>query len=542
MPYVVPNSTAQFFIGTNLSPSHENSLYFASVSAKDSYFDGRNKYTATQVTYQRENRGFIRVQLPIASLIHCDYMRFRNTSFENMWFYAFITQVNYINNVTTEVQYLLDPLMTWMGWFSLKRCFIVRQHVVNDAIGANLCDEGLSCGAYVTNRVYQSNDYGANNSVIRIQVANPNSPDANMYGGIFNPTMVSDWTTAETAANYIAELVGQGLQSNIVNVYMIPTAFENLGSINTEFIVHDKPYTSLDGYVPKNNKMFVYPYQYLEVDNTEGATKDYRYEFFWRNTTPSQDTYNFTVEGITAGTVEIGCYPTAYNGVVYEDQTDRITMSHFPQCAWNIDNYQAMLAQHNAYYEQNQYKAAMHGVINTAAKTFLGAVGGTASGDSIDSKGNVTTTASEKGFMGMTQGAISGLTNTAAEMATLAADKMVENTVPVELGNSLRGNPASDLQFNHKKAFIFREKTITSNYARMIDDYFTMYGYKVNQVLVPNMNARPHWTYIQTLGCNAEGQFPAQDARSIEAIFDNGVRLWHNLEEMGNYSLDNSPS
>lgn len=544
MAYVVPNSNADFFVSTGLSPAHENSLYFESVSAKDSYFAGLPKYSVSECTYQRENRGYIRVQLPIANLIRCDYMRFQNASFEMQWFYAFITQVNYINNLTTEVQYVIDPLITWMGYFSLKRCFVERQHVINDAIGANLADEGLSTGPYICNHIDKSQDYGKGNCYIRVQIANPNEAQANMYGGIYNPTMSSDWDASDpdAVAQYINELVQDDLQSNVVNVYMVPKSFSQLGDTNVELVTINKPYSDIDGYTPKNNKLYIYPYQYLEVDNSEGSTKDYRYEFFWRHTTPSQNICNFQIDGVSAGKVELACRPLGYNGIAYEDPSDRITMTHFPQCAWNIDNYQAYLAQSNAYYEQNFQKTQMHGLINTTANGLSGLATGHMAGDSYNSKGELIMSAGEKssnaGLTNLLNAGISSLAN----LATMSADALINNAVPVELGNSLSGNVASDLQFSKCKSFIFRRKSITSNYAQMIDDYFTMYGYKVNQVLVPNMNARPHWTYVKTIGCNVNGAFPASDARQIEEIFDNGVRFWHNISEMGNYSLDNSPT
>ena len=38
-----------------------------------------------------------------------------------------------------------------------------------------------------------------------------------------------------------------------------------------------------------------------------------------------------------------------------------------------------------------------------------------------------------------------------------------------------------------------------------------------------------------------EGAIPADDASTIEDIFNKGVRFWKNLNEMGNYSLNNAP-
>ena len=139
MAYIQPNSTAQFFPDLGLSANYENSLYFASVAAKDSYFGGLTPITTvSSVSYVRENQGVIRIERPMSTMYNVGYMRYRNTSFENKWFYAFVTKVNYINNITTEIEFEIDVLMTWQGAFTLKQCFIERQHEVSDQIGNNI--------------------------------------------------------------------------------------------------------------------------------------------------------------------------------------------------------------------------------------------------------------------------------------------------------------------------------------------------------------------------------------------------------------------
>ena len=76
----------------------------------------------------------------------------------------------------------------------------------------------------------------------------------------------------------------------------------------------------------------------------------------------------------------------------------------------------------------------------------------------------------------------------------------------------------------------------------MIDNYFDMYGYAIKQHGVPNMNARPNWTYVKTVGCVVHGSIPADDARAIEEMFDSGVRFWKNHTNIGKYNLANSPA
>ena len=76
----------------------------------------------------------------------------------------------------------------------------------------------------------------------------------------------------------------------------------------------------------------------------------------------------------------------------------------------------------------------------------------------------------------------------------------------------------------------------------MLDSYFDMFGYAVKQHGVPNMNARPNWTFVKTIGCSVGGNIPADDASKIEDIFNRGIRFWKNHNNIGNYSLNNAPA
>ena len=84
--------------------------------------------------------------------------------------------------------------------------------------------------------------------------------------------------------------------------------------------------------------------------------------------------------------------------------------------------------------------------------------------------------------------------------------------------------------------FIFKE--VKSEYRRKLDDYFHMFGYKVNEVKTPELKTRQHFNYIQTTACNITGEFNNEDIREIKNVFDNGVTLWH-VNDVGNYNLSN---
>lgn len=540
--------------------SYENTLYFASESAKNSYFNRLTNVTAISAqSYQRLGRSYCRVQVAISVLYNVDYMSFTNQSFEDKYFYAFVTGINYINNVTTEVEYVLDPLMTWMGNFGFKQCFIERQHTLYDEIGGNITEEGLSTGSYIDEAINSTDDYGESNSMIRIVVANPNESQAHLFGGIYNGCKYVDKTSAEDAANYINSLVADDLESNIVTMFMVPAKFANVGQIATEIYRFDKPYNDVGGYVPRNKKLFCYPYKYLVADNSEGSQQEYKYEYF--NSVPdsaSSGQYRFIVAGISANDVQIKLTPVAYNGTEQYTNEYALGMSHFPQCAWLIDTYEAYLAQKNAYYVHDLANAGAQGFLSgltgriPAAYAGMGAKAPTtiSTGTSLVPAGtssvSMPSTVQVGGSAGLSSGAaslINGAISGLTDMASVTADRLVDNIIRPEAGTQMRGSLDTDLTFSQaQKKFFFHEKTITAEYARRIDNYFSMYGYKIGEIGAPNMNARPHWTYVKTTGCDLTGSIPASDKSAIETIFDSGVRFWHNLDEMGNYGLDNSPN
>ena len=528
MAYIQPNSIIEFFGDLSLSPTYENTLYFPNEAAKDNYFSGLTKLgTVSNCTYSRENRGFVRVELPMSRLIGATYMRFKNTSFENKWFYAFVTKVDYVNNLTTEVQFEVDKIMTWMGTFTLNEAYIERQHTLNDGIGNNIAEEGLSVGEYVTENYYPVSL--GTDKIVMVYLENSQTVQGELVNGIYSgyKTEVFDVTPAEITRlnNILSSLVQRNLIDNVIGLYMCYSKITANGGMS-EVVEHDKPYTSLNGYVPRNKKLFCYPYKYLLVDNTEGAQQEYMYEYF--NTLPdvtSTGKFSFRVAGIMSSRAEVYLAPLDYkgkDGICYEE---RLGLSHFPMCAWGYNSYEAYLGQKNAYLEHDARVAQVPaGITGAMVGAGLGAMAGLS--PSMIAGG------------ALTGAAIGG----ARSYYTDIAQNMVENKIRPMSPAISRGDQGLDILYTlFVKTFWIYEKCITKNYAMMLDSYFDMFGYAVKQHGIPNMNARPNWTFVKTIGCSVGGNIPADDARDIEAIFDNGIRFWKNHNNIGNYSLNNAP-
>lgn len=554
MGYIAPSTTITFYRDTGLSPSSDNTLYFTTEADKNSYFNTWSAVNNRTVgiannSYQRENRNFVRVNININLLYDCDYMRFVNANYEHKVFYAFVVAVNYINNNTTEVQYEIDYLMTWMGNFYLRPCWIDRQTAEKDIAGANKIGEPVGVNGYVEEGTEYSNDFGSANSVIRLQYSDPDEAQANTWGGIYNPTKFIDSDSASAIANHIEELVQQDLVNNIVNIYMVPREFQNPGAVTRKTIDVGEPAFTIDGYTPKNQKLFQFPYKYLLVDNSEGSQKIFYYEYF------SQGRCTFMYYGTSVNNVEIDLIPVDYLGHIGMDFTNRIVMSHFPICAWSYDTYAAYLAQKNAYLLHDTVKAGVNGFINGLTGTYnSGAdVAGSRAPQPVEYSGIPSTELALPGPVGPTPmtGAITpglvagaiGLASGVADASRVIANNTIDNLIRPEAGSTTVGGGNSDIAFQTgQKRFTFHKMCINAEQAKMVDDFFSMFGYAQKKVAIPNMNARPHWTYVKTTGCMVEGRLPAKDKTVIESIFDHGVRFWKSLDEMGNYALDNSPT
>lgn len=548
MAYIQPNSTVEFFPDIGLTDNYDDTIYFRDVSTKDTYFQNLTKITTvTSLSYVRENRGFIRVERPMSTMYRVGYMRYKNTNFENKWFYAFVKSVNYINNITTEVEFEMDVVMTWMGNFTLKQCFIERQHTMTDAIGANIAEEGLETGDYVCEGRSTTAFFSEYRVALYRTQTDDVHPNNTIRQGTYIPIVAQYALLTQGGVSTIQGIVDQLVHDNrgdeVLCMKLVPYKWtaDLSETIGTDLFTVEKPYSGSSawgGFTPKNKKLYCYPYKFLSVQNCEGQNVTYKYEYF--NTLPdalSSGDCTFKIRG-TGGTPEVNimCYPTNYKGVD-EDYENGLTMSDFPNIAWNIDGYKAYLAQRDSTLFGTYATSILGGA---ALGSLSGAVKGAATAGAIGIPFGVLA----GGILGGGAGAIMANKQPLSDKANEIAHSLAPNSVPARFPNETKGNMSSNLMAQMRaKNFYFTKMCITKNYAMMIDHYFDMYGYAIRQHGIPNMNARPYYTFVKTNGCIVEGNLPSDDARSIENIFDHGVRFWNESHVyIGNYNVNNAPS
>jgi len=512
-----PNSRV-YLLDTPLDNTQKNQLYFNSLTEQYNYFIGQQKHHYDGVTYVRKDN-MIKVEDHIDNLWDSNYIMYQNTNFGNKWFYAFITKMEYINDRTTAVYIETDVYQTWLFNTKLKESFVVREHVKDDSYGLHLVDEQLETGEYIMETNDPLNRFGKEYFILAVS---DNSPlgSTELVGNIYahTPTGLSYWifendsTGLAWLKNTIADYTTAGKSDAIVMIFTVPKfLIENViddpdFDFNTPipsqtFYAFDnitlyKRLTMLDGYTPKNKKMFSYPYKFLYVTNGNGGNAIYRYEDF-NNEDATKMVFNLT--GGIMPDPKIMLSPVNYKGEGYFEYG--LTLSGFPLGSWVTDTYNAWLSSN----------AGVNSISLIGGASAL--IGGAVTGNLLMAGG----------------GALS--------IAHLMAQRYQASIQPdqakgqVGSGNLLFSVGMLDYFISHM--------SIKKEYAKRIDDYFTVFGYKVNALKVPEVKSRRYWNYIQTIDVNIDGSIPSEDMARLKKIYNDGVTLWHTTTNFLNYSLNN---
>lgn len=552
MSWVAPNTTIKLYNNVPLDNSYEDTIYFANLDAQATYFHSTitPKYTFPKNSYQRVRNGVMRVQVLADNVYDCNYMAFKNINHGNKWFYAFITGVEYIGETVTEITYELDLMQTYFFDVELGECFIERETQQIDIIGNNIKPEPVSLGEYVftdydmiTPTQGSFNNYDA---IIGITDVNQQAVDGLMYDNLYSGNTLYKFPLGDNATyktNIDTFLEGYVQRPDAVNfMYAVPTVLTSgLTTSNNkitstthtnsqdvvmgEMITDDREWDSLSHYVPKNKKLYTYPYSYLHVDNGCGQALALRYEFFKRNTRNCIG----RLEGTFLQPVEITLRPLGYKGMFQSTgglkpsqplMTETISLTSFPQCSWNTDAYKAWLAQNSVPIALD-----VAGLMaNTVADTYMPYHKPTKAGPSIQSQ-----------RLSREVGVSHDIINQTTEILKANYTASIQADIcrgRIDVGNS---NCSTKRQ-----AFYSAWCHITEQMARTIDDFFTKYGYTCHYIKKPARCVRTHWTYTKTVGCIVKGKAPADDLSNIRAIYDSGITFWRFPTEVGNYSLDNS--
>ena len=142
---VVPDSDI-ILIKSPLKLDNYNQITFNNTTSQYNYFISLPHLEYDGCTYQRKD-GVIRYatgdNLRFEDLLQYNYCIYKNDSYKDKWFYAFVTDIKYINDGMSEVTIETDAFQTWQFDLNYMNSFIEREHVSNDTIGLHTLTEGL---------------------------------------------------------------------------------------------------------------------------------------------------------------------------------------------------------------------------------------------------------------------------------------------------------------------------------------------------------------------------------------------------------------
>lgn len=563
MAYVAPNGIIQLFHGTSLTPEYVDTIWFENKTQQNDMFSQIVHKEFTNQMYTRVSENKCRVQAIADSIRDCDYMRFKNTrGLDSKWFYAFITNIEYINENVSEITYEIDELQSWYLDGQFRACYIERQHSETDEVGQNLQPEPLECNDHVVTKTYAEIGSTSIGYIISIGTVNKVKSMAldenwralfeqNRFGGYASTLKYLYFATPAQIIefmNKVAFIDGaiQGLfVANdmwvIMGMYAVPTDFFSVNgtqisvagvscnvlaefpkviNVNSQYsggYVTPPTYHgfgTFEGniYTPINKKLLTAPYTYLEIE-TPVSSQDYKFESFLSdNPIAGRGRYDFKITGCCNPEPALIIQPEEYNhdSNVYKYA---LTVEGFPM----IPVYEC-------------------GMFENAGKS-LGAATKTALMAAINAFAN-------DGFQGLKVGLsdfpalATDLIHKIPTIHTVGGVKCgggSTNIAPIMVRKELPS--ASDKFFS----VMFNQMGLRVEIARKFDRFLSKYGYAQNTVAIPNIHARQKWTYVKTRDCRFSGYCPATAKEKINSIMNNGITWWDFRTTVGSYGDFSNP-
>lgn len=544
MAGVAPNGNIWLLRGVPIDAAHTKTYRPKSAADQFTAFSAYTKYTLTEQTYIRHSINSIRVEYSADVVIDCNYMIFQNSTFANKYFYAFITDVEYVSNNTCRIVFDIDNLQTYYFDIAFLPSIIDREHSKTDNIGDSTTadfyvgkdivaglPESIGAGIIPSNEL--------NEFVIVIVttklLSNPSSPLVRWYyptgeiPGYMRSACVSfirvtglsteELTAVDNMLNSYIANNGDGI-NGIIDIFCVPQIFLHDYSFSGSYIenVEDKittievpietisPNSTLDGYKPKNKKLLTAPYTYGIITSPTGDTKTIAYEQWksYRNaSSPAYFSYVTVEASLLSGLADYRVTLKDYAGDEYS-RKNSLAVQNFPQVPINT----------NAFYQW--YSQNKNSFLSSTIATTLSAVAN-----------------------GLTQNASGLLAQFSSQIETIGKFADLNNqSVSINSASS-----AMALWAYPEHRFTLKQMSIDAESAKIVDDYFTKYGYASGELKTPNFwnaTGRTKYNYCKTQEANIKSKsattgVPMAALSDIVNIFNSGICLWETISDVGNY-------
>lgn len=343
MSLITPNSQIKLYSDVEITDGLE--IVFKSKAGQDAYFKSKLRASNVTCTYIKKT-GKCRIEFPTSTVSQCNFITFTNASFENVTFYARVTNWEYVNNVTSDIMYEIDWFQTYMFNVEYKDAKIEREHLSEDdfqALEKNPwktgiyemeTEEGLAVDKNMLNfpvvgtedddtmysievgdlyavmqlSPYETDDttlddllyenssgyYSPKDNLIHVGAKGESpAPAAIQYMKFPNPNYIAFFQMSKInnegqlgLANVVKTLTVNNASHNIIALYAIPRgyihSFVSANSPVSDYANFKVKTPTFSKYV--NKKLYRAPYQFIEL-HLANEVKEYQYENFIPNAT-----------------------------------------------------------------------------------------------------------------------------------------------------------------------------------------------------------------------------------------------------------------
>lgn len=516
----------------DFDPDYQNVLVWPTdtgANAIYSWFVSHSQYTYTNQSPVDMSKGYFDIQAPYYNITDMNYATVYlgsedPTDLQPFFWGLFITHCEQLALNTTRVYFKVDVMTTFQeNYRILPPQFFLRYTPPSDNLFENLVPDPEIDIDNDTVVVSGSRTQNENMSVAVLYSDIPASVDWPISAGFrygypcplglitFNMGLESDRTKF---FNDVTQIVSDGKEDGIVAMYVYPSSFgsdtQTTPSVRNTYVTIN--FNNINGYVPKNKKLFSSPYLTVTINGNEGELLTFKPELFtYSDPMPSINQIQFVERGVIVPSPQRLVYPKNYRG--FEDAyEDGLTLSACMQLPWQGDTYKAWLAQNGGSAVTSALSSALTGAISGG----LGA-----------------------GPLGIIPGAMAGLALSGISYSGKSIDKM--NTPPQVHGQVMSSGLNYALGRIDPDYFVM---SLRPDVLKRIDNYWSAYGYPINDIVSMDSNSitnRPHWTYIRTKDCHFNTTNVQKEyADEICEVFNRGVRFWKNYSDLGNLDLDNS--
>ena len=594
MPLIKPMTDVHFLSNAPVDYQMNNVLWLASEQEEANFFLSKTKFSFDSCRAVNNDGDPWEITVPLTDgstlddYYNCNYLMWRNPQFSNKWFYAYIGTPRPASAGSVTVPFQVDYWQTWHWSCEFPATMVRRETVKNDTIGANLIEENVETGEFVISPVdigsttytgigtdiIEESGWVTTPCVLIAYTYKPSETTAETDPGTYIINAVKDASDSfsyklsniapsfaggrfqqgiyqacnfiafevdttdhdkldaaiQSVNSYLQKLVDGVMIHSVQILRMIPKFMapaSGVQPINSAYprvnnIKGKASPTTFGSYTPNNNKLYTQQFNYLVIDNGAGAQMEMGYEYFKGD----------SKQGVPARTPTFRLYSQLSNSPAcrlipysYKGPSDRenplysLELNTYPQCSYSYNEMRA-----DYFANQNSY--AVKGVRGVSDALF----------NTIGAVASITESAATLNPVGMVSG-IAQIANTALD----AADTIAKQKDRARIPNEVVGLSDSNIQFAiGRMSFIEYRMQVQSYYAKIIDNYFTAYGYAINDIKKPELNTRTRFNFIWTQGANVLGDLPTEAKNVINRQMDAGLRIWHDPSAWMDYSVKNT--